>query len=153
MPSSQRIRLTRTNVTAKLLCGALLAVALPAQAERTPVPAESVEAPADPALVADVVRQLTASDLAVVAQGAYTAAEHRLRDTVPALRTALARLRAQSTNEQRLCAMTVLDALVRTDANVPPAEVALFLQHWHDAALVLLAQHPEQRSQPAWCAC
>src|SRR5262249_17325265 len=131
----------------RLTCAVLLVAALPAQ-ERTPVEdPDATEAAADPALVADVQRQPPASDLAVVAHGAYDAAKHRLRETVPALRAALSHLRAQETNEQRLCAMAILDAMVRTDADVPPEEVVPFLQHGHAAALVLLAQRPERSAR------
>jgi hypothetical protein len=123
----------------------LPAAASPAQSERTPVVDDrAAEAPADPALVADVRRQLSASDLAVVAHGAYAAAEHRLGGTAPELRLALSRLRAQQTNEEKLCAMAVLDALVRTDAGVPPDELAPFARQGHGAALVLLARDPRR---------
>lgn len=143
-------RTTRVRIEAVKIIAAwsLLAAASPAQSERTPVVDDrAAEAPADPALVADVERQLAASELAVVAHGAYRAAEHGLRATVPVLRAALARVRSRADAAEELCASALLDALVRTRAAVPPEEVVPF---WKEsgAALVLLAQDP-QRSAPA----
>ena len=101
---------------------------------------------------AAVVRaKLTSADPATVAWGAHDAGRLGCPELATELRAALARLakvrgNAQAAAPHRHCVTAVLDALIRVDASLPPAELAPWFQHRPVEAIVLAARAPTQHA-------
>ncbi|MBM4059985.1 MAG: hypothetical protein FJ265_02665, partial [Planctomycetes bacterium] len=98
-------------------------------------------------LVTNTTAQLQSQDIAEVAWGAYTAAQFRLQDCVPALRKALGQLPWRDATSDRCATLALLDALIQTDAVVPAEELAPHLGE-RAPTIVLMAREPEKNREP-----
>lgn len=134
-----------------LLAG--IAAAVAPQARATPVLPLAVCAPAaaeDPALVERCRARLASVDSARIAHAAFDAGEARLASLVPLLSQTLARVLAlPASKEQPFVLRSLLDALIRLDARVPPRDLrtlakfhALFTE-----ALVLASRAPAENAE------
>lgn len=100
---------------------------------------------------ATVRAKLASDDPATVAWGAHDAGRLGCPELVPQLRAALARLAkvrgvAQAADPHRHSVAAVLDALIRVDASLPPAELAPWFQLRPVEAIVLAARAPTQHA-------
>jgi hypothetical protein len=101
---------------------------------------------------AAVVRaKLASADPATVAWGAHDAGRLGCPELATELRAALAGLakvrgNAQAAAPHRHCVAAVLDALIRIDASLPPAELAPWFQHRPVEAIVLAARAPTRHA-------
>jgi hypothetical protein len=78
------------------------------------------------------------------AWGAYRAASERVDGAVPALRRLLAAHVGEDSEESRLVRETVLDSLIRLEANVPWKELRDLPARDRTRVLILLAKHPAE---------
>lgn len=104
-----------------------------------------------PPTAAALRRDLTSGDSATIAWAAYRAGQHEVQAVIPELRAALRQLAGPADDgsdpQERRCTLrAVFDGLVRTGAELPPDELAPWMQAGWAQAFVLGSRNPERHA-------